>query len=221
MEQKTCQLRDINWRGILAVTKKVLFTLLALLCAFLFIVAAWLAIDKFILKSPVPSFAGFALLSVESGSMEGNMPDSIAEKDLILIRKTNDYRIGETISFLRPGDTIPTTHRIIDFDESDGTREYITRGDANGLSRDANVTEDMILGEVVFIFHGVGALRGFLTEGGGYIFVVALLLIIAVGIFLLKMEDEEEIPLTEETESEEDKPASSSASKTDEGGTEE
>lgn len=165
--------------------KKVLFFVAVGLCAFFLVVASWLAVDKFILKSPVPSFAGYSLLSVESGSMEGRMKDSINKGDLVLIRKTDDYKIGETITFLRPNDKVPTTHRIIDFDYSSGEKAYITKGDANN-SRDKIVTEDQIVGEVVLIFKHVGVIRGWLTEGGGFVFVIAILATLFVGIYILK-----------------------------------
>lgn len=185
------QLR-VEWKKVLSILQKVLYVLLLLLCAFLLVVVVWLAVDKFIVKSPIPSFAGYSLLSVESGSMEGDAEDSIAKKDLILIRKSKDYQIGETITYLRPSDKVPTTHRIIGFDDTNGEREYITRGDANGLSQDANVTEDMIFGEVVFIFGGVGLFRSFLTEGGGYVFLITFAVILIAGIFLWKMVEQKE-----------------------------
>lgn len=189
-----------GFHAALAAIKKVVYGLLVLLCALLFIIAAWLAIDKFVNQSPVPSVAGYAILSVESGSMDGNMEDSIAWGDLILIAKTKDYQIGDTITFLRPGESIPTTHRIIDFDNTSGVREYITRGDANGLTRDANVSEDMVLGEVIYIFRGFGVFRSFLIDGGGYIFVLSFFCILIVGIILLKLNEEQEIPLSKEND---------------------
>ena len=181
-----------EWKKVLSILQKVLYVLLLLLCAFLLVVVVWLAVDKFIVKSPIPSFAGYSLLSVESGSMEGDAADSIAKKDLILIRKSKDYQIGDTVTYLRPEDKVPTTHRIIGFDDTNGEREYITRGDANGLSQDANVTKDMIFGKVVVIFGGVGLFRSFITEGGGYVFLITFAVILIVGIVLWKMVEQKE-----------------------------
>ncbi len=194
-----------EWKKVLSILQKVLYVLLLLLCAFLLVVVVWLAVDKFIVKSPIPSFAGYSLLSVESGSMEGDAADSIAKKDLILIRKSKDYQIGDTVTYLRPEDKVPTTHRIIGFDDTNGEREYITRGDANGLSQDANVTKDMIFGEVVFIFGGVGLFRSFITEGGGYVFLITFAVILIAGIVLWKMvEQKEQTSNTTETPKEDD-----------------
>jgi L-asparaginase len=55
--------------------------------------------------------------------MEGDAEDSISEKDLILIHQSREYMIGETITYLRPGDSVPTTHRIIDYHEINGARD--------------------------------------------------------------------------------------------------
>ena len=183
-----------DWKKVLSALKNVLYVLLLLLCAFLLVLVVWLSVDKFIIQSPIPSFAGYSLLSVESGSMEGDMEDSIDEKDLILIRKSSNYMIGETITYLRPSDHVPTTHRIIDYEEVNGKREYITRGDANGSSKDATVTEDMIFGKVVFIFKGVGEFREFITEGGGYVFLITFAIILIAGTTAYKMLDKKGNP---------------------------
>ena len=200
MRKEAAQRKGLDVKALLAALRNALYVFLLLLCAFLLVVVIWLSVDKFIIRSPVPSFMGYSLLSVESGSMEGDREDSISTKDLILIHGTKDYQIGETVTYLRPGDSIPTTHRIIGFDDTGGTREYVTRGDANGSSRDENVTEDMILGEVVFIFEGVGVFRGFITEGGGYIFLITLAVILFSGLVLLRMVDKKEPPKKEADE---------------------
>lgn len=192
MRKTTPTQTRVDWKKMLSIFKNVLYVLLLLLCVFLFVVVVWLSVDKFIVKSPIPSFAGYSLLSVESGSMEGDAEDSINEKDLILIHRSREYMIGETITYLRPSDSVPTTHRIIDYHEINGTREYITRGDANGSAKDEGVTEDMIFGKVVFIFRGVGVFREFITEGRGYAFLISFALILAAGIFFVKMVDKKE-----------------------------
>ena len=63
---------------------------------FVFIVTAWLCVDKFIIKSPVPSFFGYATLTIETGSMSGTMEIG----DMIIIKDTGDYKIGDIITFM-------------------------------------------------------------------------------------------------------------------------
>lgn len=111
-------------KKILSVAKKIIWWIFIVAFAFVAVVASWLCIDKFIRKSPVPTFCGYALLTIETGSMSGTFEIG----DMILIKDTNDYKIGDIITFLPEGDTIPTTHRIINYGE-DGT--FVTKGDAN------------------------------------------------------------------------------------------
>ena len=187
----------ISPRQVLAITKKVLFGLLMIFCAFLIVVTGWLAIDKFILKSKVPSFAGYSILVVATGSMEG----TIMEGDLILIKDTGDYKIGDIITFAHEDETIPTTHRIINFSH-DGTDMFVTRGDANNTKDRRNVAHDEIFGEVVLVMHGLGLLVGWLTEGGGFIYLVAAVLILLLGIYLIKDENNRVIKLEEGADAE-------------------
>ena len=74
----------------------------------LVVIASWLCFDKFILKHQVPSIFGYSSLMVATGSMSG----TIEEGDLIIIRDTDDYKIGDIVTFFQDGDDIPTTHRI-------------------------------------------------------------------------------------------------------------
>ena len=185
----------ISPRQVLAITKKVLFGLFMVFCAFLIVVTGWLAIDKFILKSKVPSFAGYSILVVATGSMEG----TIMEGDLILIKDTGDYKIGDIITFAHEDESIPTTHRIINYSH-DGTDMFVTRGDANNTKDRRNVARDDIFGEVVLTMHGLGLFVGWLTEGGGFIYLVAAVLILILGIYLIKDENNRVLQLKKDTD---------------------
>ncbi len=189
--------RKISPRQVFAITKKVLFGLFLVFCAFLIVVTGWLAIDKFILKSKVPSFAGYSILVVATGSMEG----TIMEGDLILIKDTGDYEIGDIITFAYEDETIPTTHRIINFSH-DGTDMFVTRGDANNTKDRRNVARDEIFGEVVLTMHGLGLFVGWLTEGGGFIYLVAAILILILGIYLIKDENNRVLQLGKDADAE-------------------
>ena len=176
----------ISSRRVLTIVKRSLSALLLVVCAFLLIVTGWLAIDKLILKSQVPSFAGYSILVIATGSMQ----DTIMEGDLIIIKNTGDYKIGDIVTFAHEGEKTPTTHRIIDF--ADDSREvYITRGDANNTNDRVNVANDEIFGEVVLVMHSLGLFVGWLTKGGGYIYVLATILIFIFGIYLIKDEDKQ------------------------------
>ena len=140
-----------------------------LLCA----LTIWLAVDTFVLKSPVPSVFGYSALTVKTGSMSG----TIEIGDLIIIKDTGDYEIGDIVTFLQKGDSIPTTHRIIDSRE-DGS--FITKGDANNVQDALPVSKDIILGEVVKVLPEVG-LFAERIQSEGWIYIVALLVILCGG----------------------------------------
>ena len=150
------------------------------------VVALWLTIDKFILKSPVPSIFGYATLTVETGSMAGNGESSINPGDMILIHREKEYKTGEVITYLHEGDKVPTTHRII-FTNEDGT--FVTKGDANNSKDPEAVTNDIIIGKVVRKYEGAGVFSTWVrTEG--WMYIMACLAILGLGLFVLASDDE-------------------------------
>ena len=162
----------------------IVVTVFCLLCA----LTTWLAVDTLVLKSPVPSVFGYSALTVKTGSMSG----TIEIGDLIIIKDTGDYEIGDIVTFLQKGDSIPTTHRIIDSRE-DGS--FITKGDANNVQDALPVSKDIILGEVVKVLPEVG-LFAERVQSEGWIYIVALLLILGGGTVLVqslfRSEDEQD-----------------------------
>jgi signal peptidase len=152
----------------------------------LVVMASWLCFDKFVLKHRVPSIFGYSSLIVSTGSMNGS---DMKEGDLIIIRDTGDYKIGEIVTFFQDGDDIPTTHRIYNIDE-DG--KWVTRGDANNSYDKRSITSDEIIGEVVLVIPYVGTFIDWAVEGGGLIYIVGIFLILGLGIYIIKGDDDED-----------------------------
>ena len=180
---------------VLGLVKKILSYLGTAILAILIIVVGWLAIDKFILGNPVPSIFGYSSLYVSTGSMQG----TINEGDMIIIKKTDDYKIGDIVTYLPEGynrKTIPTTHRIIRIND-DGT--YVCKGDANNSEDPVDVKKEFIIGEVktdengqpLSVIKNVGVFVKWVKEGGGLIYVLAFVGILGAGIYLLSKKDEE------------------------------
>ena len=151
----------------------------------LVVIASWLCFDKFVLKHRVPSIFGYSSLMVATGSMSG----TIEEGDLIIIRDTDDYKIGDIVTFFQDGDEIPTTHRIYNIDE-DG--KWLTRGDANNSYDKRAITSDEIIGEVVLVIPYVGTFIDWAVEGGGLIYIIGIFLILGLGIYIIKGDDDDE-----------------------------
>ena len=155
------------------------------LLTLLVVMASWLCFDKFVLKHRVPSIFGYSSLMVATGSMSG----TIEEGDLIIIKDTDDYKIGDIVTFFQDGDDIPTTHRIYNIDE-DG--KWVTRGDANNSYDKRSITSDEIIGEVVLVIPYVGTFIDWAVEGGGLIYIVGIFLILGLGIYIIKGDDDED-----------------------------
>lgn len=181
--QATDKTNSTPHKNALAITKKVLGIICYVLFAIIFVVVLWLGFDKFILKSPVPSMFGYSSLTVETGSMESTLQIG----DLILIKDTDDYKIGDIVTYIREGDKIPTTHRIINYAGEDA---YVTKGDANNSKDMDDVTKDMILGEVVKVFPKAGLFSKWI-KAEGWIYIIAILVLVAIGMLVLSSEDSE------------------------------
>lgn len=159
------------------------------LLTLLVVMASWLCFDKFVLKHRVPSIFGYSSLMVATGSMSG----TIEEGDLIIIRDTDDYKIGDIVTFFQDGDDIPTTHRIINKEVTDdGVTYWKTKGDANNSKDKRSITSDEIIGEVVLVIPYVGTFIDWAVEGGGLIYIIGIFLILGLGIYIIKGDDDED-----------------------------
>jgi signal peptidase len=112
-----------------------------LLITVISIVALLLLVSIF----PIPG--NFKVLTVLSGSME----PAIHRGSVVIVFPTNEYKIGEIITFGQISKTkTPTTHRIFDMKVDAGVPSYITKGDANNGPDQKIVTPKEIIGKVLF-----------------------------------------------------------------------
>ena len=181
---------------VLTWTKRILSWLGSAILAILLIIVGWISIDKFIIGNPVPSFMGYSVLNIATGSMQG----TIDEGDVIIIKKTDDYKIGDIVTYLPEGydrKTISTTHRIIGIDENGA---YICKGDANDTKDTVPVKKEYIVGEVITdengqplsVIRNVGIFVEWVKDGGGLIYIISFIVIIGGGAYLLLKKDEQE-----------------------------
>ena len=76
------------------ITGIVLYSLLFAVLAFLIITLVWVIVDRCTSKSPVTSVYGHSFLVVATGSMSG----TIEEGDMVIIAKTEDYKVGDIVN---------------------------------------------------------------------------------------------------------------------------
>ncbi len=178
----------LNLKKIWNISVKVFWGIVWTIFGLVLLLTLWLAFDKFILKSPVPSVFGYASLTIETGSMNGNSAlvsggevKEVNIGDLIIIKDTGDYKIGDVITFLKEGDKVPTTHRIIGYTD-DG---FITKGDANNAKDTVPVSYDEVIGEVIGHYPKLGKFSSW-VKSEGWIYIVAGLAILALGSLVIK-----------------------------------
>lgn len=90
------------------------------------------------------NFCGYTIFRVITGSMA----DVINPQDIVIVKITKDVDINDIITYKNENDFI--THRVIDKSEE----KIITKGDAN-TSDDSPITEDAIVGKVIYIINNV------------------------------------------------------------------
>lgn len=101
--------------------------------------------SKTLLGNKIPMPLGYGGAVVLSGSME----PTLSVDDLIIIKKTDDYKVDDVIVFQTEG--IVVVHRVVGMEED----MYVTRGDANNVN-DEPIHEKNIIGEVIFVVPGIG-----------------------------------------------------------------
>ena len=118
----------------------------------------------------VANLMGYIPLTVETDSM---VP-TFSSKDLIICTEIDDiYKLNEndviTYWTIIEGARVKNTHRIVHINEFEGTRSFITRGDANSMDDDYTVYAGDLIGKwTKFRVPGFGAVMGFLRTKTGF-----------------------------------------------------
>ena len=117
-------------------------------------------ISRFTDKYSMPKLFNFYVFKVASGSMRPNLK----EGDYIIVKKNNNYKKGDIVTFIDDGYVV--THRIIRMDGD----KVITMGDANN-SEDEEITTSDIIGKYV----KTSALLGFVISCRFVIIILCIL----------------------------------------------
>lgn len=121
---------------------KIDFIMLILLLI-LFLLLYFLAELKLFGKRYI-NFFGYTIFQVVTGSME----PTIKTSDIIIVKLTKEVSENDIITFKADNNFI--THRIIKKDNE----QIITKGDANN-TEDLPITDDAVVGKVIYIFTNV------------------------------------------------------------------
>ena len=131
---------------------------------------AFLLLALLLLGSLMP-FMGYQMRIVQSGSMEPTLPLGSA----LVVVDSDEYAVGDIVTFQRIGEDEATTHRIVGEESTpDEGLMYIMRGDANNTDDQYPVAPREIAGKVVFHLPYLGFLLDFIRQPIGFAIVIGL-----------------------------------------------
>lgn len=142
---------------------------------------------------------GYTIFEVATGSMS----PTINIGDVIIVKVTKDVKLNEIIVFKEGKSFI--THRLIKADSD----IIVTKGDANNSS-DKNITQDLIVGQVIKIIPNVGIWKKVLSTKEVLILVAIIIILFGFvfasnGLKENKNKKEDEKPNNKEIKKEEEK----------------
>ena len=104
-------------------------------------------------------FFSFGYLGVQPTVIySGSMQPTLQVGDLVIIKKTpiDTLQKGDIIQYIKQNTSIPIVHRIHNIINKDGTKLYITKGDANNAPDSTPVHPKQITGKSIIIIPKIG-----------------------------------------------------------------
>ncbi len=124
-----------------------------------------------VLDKEYSNILGVSIFEIVSGSME----PTLNVKDLIIVKKVDNIKKDDIITYIDNKDFI--THRVIKIEEN----TLITKGDSNN-SNDVKIDKDKVIGKVIFRIPKGGLVREIFTTPKVIISVVVTLVLISLSV---------------------------------------
>jgi signal peptidase len=119
----------------------------------------------------------YRVYAIETGSMVPTFNPG----ELIVVKRTNSYKVEDIITFDYQNSDVPITHRIVEIQE-DG--KYVTKGDDNPVNDAYPVDKDDVIGEVVYNHSDWGNIILFMKSVVGIIvlFIIPITVLLTLNI---------------------------------------
>jgi len=130
-----------------------------------------------LIVSALPVTGNIRFMVVQSGSME----PAIKMGSVVMVRPTEDYNVGDIITFQRRGEANSTTHRIVDIRVVGGESVYTTQGDANNAPDLREFRKSEVMGKTLFSIPYFGYLVVFAQKPIGFVLIIVVPAAIIVG----------------------------------------
>ena len=165
-------LKDIKWL-INYMISIIMYAIIVILILIGVILTAYY-IDFKIRDSRIeaPLYSAYVIVS-------GSMEPIIKVKDAVVVRRCEeaDIKIGDVVTYRSMDEAfygILITHRVVNIEDSNGEKVYITKGDNNETIDRTPVKFSQILGKVAMRIPKIGYLKYFLTDYYGWIIAVVI-----------------------------------------------
>ncbi|MEA2006696.1 MAG: signal peptidase I [Patescibacteria group bacterium] len=137
---------------------------------FLFL-ASLAVIALFLVLSVFPIKGSYQTFVVQSGSME----PKIKTGSVAVVKQANNYQVNDIITFGPAGKgKTSTTHRIIEIKETNGKKEFVTKGDVNNAPDQRAVAQDEIIGKVLFSVPYIGYAVSAAQKPIGFVLIIVV-----------------------------------------------
>lgn len=117
--------------------------------------------------------------------LTASMTPELKPGDAVVVREvpTTQIQAGDVITFLpRSGGDVPITHRVVDvLVLSDGSRAFVTKGDANEDPDVGAVAPEQVVGKVVVTLPYLGHVVAFVNTPVGF----GVLVVLPIGLLIL------------------------------------
>ena len=134
-------------------------------------VAALVLLGSLLLVSIVPVPGNIEVKIVQSGSME----PAIKTGAMVVIKPSDEYKVGDVIMFGEDTATkVPTTHRIVADEVRSGVFYYTTKGDANEDPDPQQVKQSEVIGKVLFSISYLGYVLDFAKKPFGFALLIGV-----------------------------------------------
>lgn len=136
-----------------------------------FFIIAVFVIGALLLTTLFKTPGNYQVKIVKSGSME----PAIMTGSIIVIKPSPEYKVGEIITFGKDDKrNIPTSHRINATRMEQGKMLYTTKGDSNNSPDGKEISQNEIIGKVIFKMPYLGYVLDMARKPIGFIFLVGV-----------------------------------------------
>lgn len=157
---------------ILKIIKDIIINLIIFILGIIAILAIWTSIQLNVQKKEYANLFGYSIFSTETGSMS----PTIEIGDVIIVKIGEQVQEKDIITYKKDNSFI--THRIVKIEGN----SIIAKGDNNN-TQDEEITQDAVVGKVVFIINNVEIWKNVFSDMNVIIPIIITLILFVILVF--------------------------------------